>query len=164
MDNEISETALIAIENLILKCQNEARQTLKSLFQLTGKCLVYDPNYTYHDDDDGADQDMDEGGEDWGSDFYDDEQDDDDDTAWKVRKSSIKIIDAIIISCPVELKEYWAKYVELLSSRFNERDDNVKCNILETFQNLMKASVKIDESFYSDSSSMRMVKQRSYVE
>ena len=28
----------------------------------------------------------------------------------------------------------------------------------------MKASVKIDESFYSDSSSMRMVKQRSYVE
>ena len=55
-------------------------------------------------------------------------------------------------------KEYWAKYVELLSNRFNERDDNVKCNILETFQNLMKASVKIDESFYSDSNSIRMIK------
>ena len=40
-------------------------------------------------------------GEGWGSEFYDDEQDDDDDTAWKVRKSAIKIIDAIIISCPV---------------------------------------------------------------
>jgi len=39
--------------------------------------------------------------EDWGSDFYDDEQDDDDDTAWKVRKSAIKVIDAIIVSCPV---------------------------------------------------------------
>lgn len=101
IDNEIAETALNAIENLILKCQNEARQSLKSLFALTGKCLVYDPNYTYHEEDGAGDEDMDEGNEDWGSDFYDDEQDDDDDTAWKVRKSSIKIIDAVIISCPV---------------------------------------------------------------
>ena len=69
----------------------------------------------------------------WGSDFYDEEQDDDDDTAWKVRKSAIKIIDAIIVSCPLQLQEYYAKFVDLLSSRFIERDDNVKCDILETF-------------------------------
>ena len=69
----------------------------------------------------------------WDSDFYDDEQDDDDDTAWKVRKSAIKILDAIIVSCPVQMKEYWTMFVDLLSKRFIERDDNVKCEILETF-------------------------------
>lgn len=67
---------------------------------MTSKCLIYDPNYTYKDDDGDVDMDG-QDNEDWGSDFYDDEQDDDDDTAWKVRKSSIKVIDAIILSCPV---------------------------------------------------------------
>ena len=58
------------------------------------------------------DSNMDDGdGEGWGSEFYDDEQDDDDDTAWKVRKSAIKIIDAIIVSCPVQLKQVWSSYV-----------------------------------------------------
>ena len=99
--------------------------------------------------------------EDWGSDFYDDEQDDDDDTAWKVRKSAIKVIDAIIVSCPVQLKEYWSKFVKLLSNRFLERDDNVKCDILETFQNLMKASIKIDDSTSQDYE-LKMIKTRSY--
>jgi hypothetical protein len=64
---------------------------------------MYDPNYQYNDaEEEQMDSLMEDGeGEGWGSEFYDDEQDDDDDTAWKVRKSAIKIIDAIIISCPV---------------------------------------------------------------
>ena len=103
----------------------------------------------------------DDGQEDWGSDFYDDEQDDDDDTAWKVRKSAIKVIDAIIVSCPVQLKEYWSKFVKLLSGRFIERDDNVKCDILETFQNLMKASIKIDDST-NQGFDLALIKTRSY--
>jgi cullin-associated NEDD8-dissociated protein 1 len=100
IDNEIAETSLIAIENLILKCQSDASQHLKTIYETTSCCLLYDPNYTYKDDDEDQDMGNDEQ-EDWGSDFYDDEQDDDDDTAWKVRKSAIKVIDAIIVSCPV---------------------------------------------------------------
>ena len=75
-------------------------------------------------------EDEDEG---WGD--YDDEGDqvDADDTAWKVRKSTVKIIDAVTVSCPGFLKEYWFLYVDLLKSRFIERDDNVKCDILGTF-------------------------------
>jgi cullin-associated NEDD8-dissociated protein 1 len=95
--------------------------------------MLYDPNFHYNSD---AEQDadmQDEEEEGWGSDFYDDEQDDDDDTAWKVRKSTIKIIDAIIVSCPSQLSEFWNGFADLLSKRFIERDDNVKCEILETF-------------------------------
>jgi cullin-associated NEDD8-dissociated protein 1 len=104
LDNEICEAALNAIENLIRKCSNEAKQYIEMIFKLSSHCLVYDPNYNYTEDEDVPDEDMqDEEGEGWGSDFYDDEQDDDDDTAWKVRKSAIKIIDAIIVSCPLQL-------------------------------------------------------------
>jgi cullin-associated NEDD8-dissociated protein 1 len=134
IDNEISEAALIAIENLIRKCASEAKQSINSIFGISRHCLMYDPNYHYNDNDDEEMTDADDAdNEGWGSDFYDDEQDDDDDTAWKVRKSAVKIIDAMIVSCPVSLKEYWGQFADLLSSRFIERDDNVKVEILETF-------------------------------
>lgn len=85
----------------------------------------------------------DDGG--WGSDDFDEDLNDDDDTAWKVRKSSIKIIDALITSCQSELKEYWIQYIDLMSKRFNERDDNVKLDLLMTFQNLVKSAIVTDQ-------------------
>lgn len=86
----------------------------------------------------------DEENEGWGSDYYDEEPDDDDDTAWKVRKSAIKIFNAFIACCP--LTKYWRIIVEILSERFIERDDNVKCEILETFQLLIKTSLKVESN------------------
>jgi len=80
----------------------------------------------------GNDDDMDDEG--WGDDYDgEDEQIDADDTAWKVRKSAVKVIDAVIISCPAYLRDFWISYIQLLQSRFIERDDNVKCDILQTF-------------------------------
>lgn len=81
----------------------------------------------YDDEDDGA------GG--WGSDFEDDNvaNDDDDDTSWKVRRAAVKTIEAIIASRPELLKSLYDKYAKALVLRFKERDDNVKCNILEAF-------------------------------
>ena len=97
--------------------------------------MTYDPNYAYNDQDE--DDEMNGGDEDdgWGSDYIDDDQDDDDDTAWKVRKSSTKIIDAIISCCQSELqtKNLWLSFADQLSQRFIERDDNVKLDILKTF-------------------------------
>jgi len=57
IDNEISETSLIAIENLVLKCQNDASQHLKTIYATTSCCLTYDPNYTYKEDDEDEDMD-----------------------------------------------------------------------------------------------------------
>ena len=122
IDNEISEACLIAIESMVRKCPNEAKPTLNTIYKLTSERMTYDPNYHYNEDED--DQMMEDDAEDgWGSDYFDDDQDDDDDTAWKVRKSSIKIIDAVVTCCYADLQDDWFKYADLLSRRFMERDD-----------------------------------------
>ena len=113
--------------------------------------MTYDPNYHYNEDEDQDMQDdEDEGG--WGSDYFDDDQDDDDDTAWKVRKASIKIIDAVVTCCQSELNDYWLKYADLLSRRFIERDDNVKLDLLKTFQNLINTAIIKDNEYLNPNS------------
>ena len=83
----------------------------------------------------------DEGG--WGSEFEDDEgvQEDDDDTSWKVRRSAIKTIDSIISARPELLRTLYQRYAKSLVNRFKERDANVKCDVLITFQTLLKSTV-----------------------
>lgn len=88
-------------------------------------------------------QEDEDGGAGWGSDFEDENMgnEEDDDTSWKVRRGAIKTIEAIITSRPEMLKTLYSKYAKQLVSRFKERDDNVKCNVLETFQHLLKSTV-----------------------
>jgi len=103
--------------------------------------MSYDPNYTY---DDNADTQMEDEEQEagWGSDFEDENvgNEDDDDTSWKVRRSAIKTIEAIIASRPEMLKTLYVRFAKPLVGRFKERDDNVKCNILEAFQQLLKST------------------------
>ena len=104
--------------------------------------MSYDPNYTYDESGDAQMQDDDEEGG-WGSEFEDDNvaNEDDDDTSWKVRRGAIKAIEAIINSRPELLRILYQRYAKHLVNRFKERDDNVKCNILEAFQQLLKTTV-----------------------
>lgn len=144
IDNELAEASLLTIENLIRKCPDNAVPTLTGILKLTSEAITYDPNYNYAEDEDmQGDEDMDDEG--WDDYDGEDEQIDADDTAWKVRKSAVKVIDAVIVSCPGHLRDFWLQYIELLQGRFIERDDNVKCDILQTFQNLVKASVVVGQ-------------------
>jgi cullin-associated NEDD8-dissociated protein 1 len=73
--------------------------------------VTFDPNYNY--DVAGGDVDMeDEEGGGWGDEI--DEEDwgnaDDDDTSWKVRRASVKLIDAILNSRPDKLREIYRNY------------------------------------------------------
>lgn len=89
-------------------------------------------------------QDDDDGNGGWGSEFEDDNMaagEEDDDTSWKVRRGAIKTIEAIIVSRPEMLRTIYTRYAKQLVDRFKERDDNVKCNVLETFQHLLKSTV-----------------------
>ena len=50
---------------------------------------------------------------------WDDEDDygaqgDVEDTSWKVRKGGVRVVDAMIASCPESLKDYWTIYINLL--------------------------------------------------
>lgn len=110
IDNELAEASLLSIENMIRKCPDQAVPSLKSIFKLTSEAITYDPNYNYQEDDDMADEDQEDDG--WGDEYDgEDEQVDADDTAWKVRKSAVKVIDAVIIACPAYLRDFWLSYV-----------------------------------------------------
>ena len=97
-NNQLVQTALTAIENLILKCPQQAEDNLKGIYDMCTQCISYDPGYTYNDDEDANMDDEDYG--DWGDDD-DDAAMNDDSTAWKVRKGAVKVINSVIKSCPV---------------------------------------------------------------
>lgn len=138
IDNEIAEACLSTFESLVKKCPREIGPYLEKILELVFDLMGYDPNYTYDEASDAQMQDEDEdmGGGGWGSDFEDDNvaNEDDDDTSWKVRRSALKTIEAVIASRPELLKTLYLKYAKHLVTRFKERDDNVKCNVLEAFQ------------------------------
>ena len=139
--NELAEAGLYAIESLSKKAPREIDAFINQILQLAQTAVVFDPNYNY-DFGDGDDQGFDdeEGG--WPG-FEDEEMapDDDDDTSWKVRRAAVKLIEAITNSRPEMLREVYKVYARLLAERFKERDENVKCNILETFRVLLKSAV-----------------------
>lgn len=111
--------------------------------------LSFDPNYTYPPDDEDEKLGFeDEEGEGWGSDFEDENMgnEDDDDSSWKVRRASAKLIAGMFSARPDMLRDLYRKYGELLSSRFKERDVNVKCNILDTFHTVLKTAVHSEQN------------------
>lgn len=104
--------------------------------------VEYDPNYTYDDNEEMKNE---EEMEDWGSDFAEDEQEamhDDDDSSWKVRRSAVKIIDAIIKTRPEFVKTIVNSYSLRLVGRFKERIDDVKVDLLDAFCALLSNSVE----------------------
>lgn len=142
LDNELSEACLTTVHAIIRRCPREVSSYIPELFRNAIELVEYDPNYTYNDDEDMQE---DEAMEDWGSDFDDDEQEamhDDDDTSWKVRRSAIKIIDATIKTRPEFVKTIVSNYSVRLVNRFKERIDDVKCDLIDTFRDLLATSVE----------------------
>lgn len=79
-----------------------------------------------------------------------------------MRKSSVRIVDGLAVSCASSLKKFWVMYVDLLVERFSERDTNVKVDILQAFQNLIKASVYADSDLDTlDLGNISMMKKAS---
>lgn len=68
----------------------------------------------------------------------DDEYSDDDDMSWKVRRSSVKCLEAIISSRRDLLVELYGSVGPTLVSRFKEREENVKTDIFLAFVALLK--------------------------
>lgn len=67
---------------------------------------------------------------------------DDDDSSWKVRRGSIKIIQAIVKTRPEFIKSVVTQHQERLVDRFKERNDDVKVDLIDTYTELLAASVE----------------------
>ena len=143
MDHDIIELCLTTFENFLKRCPRDIVNFIPDIFQLAMGLISYDPNYSY------GEEVMEEEG--WGSDdddaFSDVAQDD---SSWKVRRSAVHVLEAVIKSRPETLSSMYVNLVDKLVERFVEREENVKLSIFSTFSALIK-SIIVGESSSSSS-------------
>lgn len=135
---ELRENILHAYESFAMRCPQEVSPFRDELLRTCMKFIEYDPNYNYDDSDD-------EEMEDYSDDDYSEGEysDDDDDTSWKVRRASVKVIRAFIISRPQFLGGFYGKCSSALIARFKEREDSVKLDIVNCYEDLLRATTVV---------------------
>ncbi|KAG7450909.1 ARM repeat-containing protein [Guyanagaster necrorhizus] len=132
-DDELREGCLQALEAIVLRCPNEATPYLSSFIQIGTQYIKYDPNYAEdNDDEDMADPDEDDEDEDVG-----DEYEDDEDQSYKIRRSSTKLLSALITTRPELLTAMYKDVSPVLISRFGDREDTVKLEVWATYAILL---------------------------
>ena len=166
MANELRESCFMGFESFVQKCPNQVEPHIDKIVQAAIAYMSYDPNYSYgidengdemdegsgdDDDDDYGYDDDDVYGEEEDDDFYDD---DDDDESWKVRRSAIRALTAIVEANRHDPGFLWLrpytvrrnKSVECVASalvaRFKEREENCRVGILETFAKLLEVTTE----------------------
>nr|XP_055072782.1 cullin-associated NEDD8-dissociated protein 2 [Misgurnus anguillicaudatus] len=136
-DDELREFCFQAFEAFVSRCPKEMSSHIQTIIKLCLKYITYDPNYNYDADDDQDDSMDVEDREDEDQDS-DDEYSDDDDMSWKVRRSSVKCLEAIVSSRRDLLVEFYGSVGPTLVSRFKEREENVKTDIFSAFVALLR--------------------------
>lgn len=138
-DDELREACIQAFETFMYRCPREITPYIQKIGDVALTFVKHDPNYTYDEEDEDMDKlsqmDVDgetEDEEDDGADYSDDE-----DLSWKVRRASAKCIEAMIVSRRSELVEYVRTIGPLLISRFKEREENVKWDVMHAYAALL---------------------------
>ena len=149
---EVREAGLVALEGFLASCSNAMRIFTNEAINLALQYVVYDPNTTNEEDD----EEMDgiEGGSDEepGADEVDEEEEedyeedaamsDDDDASWKVRRCAAKALYAIISTRSngdlLDNGILYDRIAPVLVSRFKEREENVRLEILTTLAFLIR--------------------------
>ncbi|KAF0545102.1 TATA-binding protein interacting [Gigaspora margarita] len=142
-DDELRENCLQALESFVLRCPTEITPNINTIIDLALVYLKYDPNYNSDDmadDDDDANMDEDEemATEDEEEEDDDEDYSDDDDISWKVRRSSSKLLASIIGTRHELLSQLYTNVAPALVSRFKEREESVRVDILQTFIVLLR--------------------------
>ncbi|KAM4612972.1 cullin-associated NEDD8-dissociated protein 2 [Polymixia lowei] len=135
-DDELREYCFQAFEAFIRRCPKEMSPHVATVTKLCLKYMTFDPNYNYDDDEEEEEDSMDiEDGLDQES---DDEYSDDDDMSWKVRRSSIKCLEALIATRQDLLLSFYSSICPALLTRFKEREENVRADIFAAFVTLLR--------------------------
>ncbi|KAG2206299.1 hypothetical protein INT47_007313 [Mucor saturninus] len=136
-DDELREICLQTLESFILRCPVDIAPSIQDIISLSLDFIKHDPNFV--EDDEDEDEAMDEDDEE--EDEYDDVadySDDDDDMSWKVRRSASKVLSAIIETRSDLLQQLYESVAPALISRFKEREESVRADILQTFITLLR--------------------------
>ena len=147
---ELREAALVALEGFLASCSHDMRAYTQESIDAALRYVKYDPNVANEDDEEmGGTQSVEE------DEFEDDEIDeededfeeedaisDDDDVSWKVRRCAAKVLYTIISTRGsgdlLEDGTLYLKIAPVLVSRFNEREENVRLEILATLGSLVR--------------------------
>ncbi|XP_014851808.1 PREDICTED: cullin-associated NEDD8-dissociated protein 1-like [Poecilia mexicana] len=134
-DDELREYCFQAFEAFIRKCPKEMSPHVATVTKLCMKFMTFDPNYNYDDNEEDEDS-MDI--EDGADEESDDEYSDDDDMSWKVRRSAIKCLEALISTRRDLLLSFYSSICPALLARFKEREENVKADVFAAFSTLLR--------------------------
>eukprot|EP00047_Mylnosiga_fluctuans_P004072 m.232562 g.232562 ORF g.232562 m.232562 type:complete len:1239 (+) comp12377_c0_seq1:72-3788(+) len=124
-DDELRETCLQALEALCKLANPELVSRIPKILELGISCLSYDPNYE-PDDEDAMSDDEDDG-----------EYSGDDDLSWKVRKAGALCLATAINSYPRLLLQFYDTVAPALITRFKEREEYARVEVLQTFTVLL---------------------------
>ncbi|XP_070701638.1 cullin-associated NEDD8-dissociated protein 2 [Pempheris klunzingeri] len=134
-DDELREYCFQAFEAFIRRCPKEMSPHVAMVTQLCLKFMTFDPNYNYDEEEDEEDSMETEDGLDEES---DDEYSDDDDLSWKVRRSSVRCLEALISTRRDLLVSFYASIGPALLARFKEREENVRADVFGAFSALLR--------------------------
>jgi cullin-associated NEDD8-dissociated protein 1 len=168
LQNEVRESCFNGFESFVLKSPKEVEPHLTKIVQAALAYMSYDPNYSYGDEeeeqvDDGDEDQYDDDDDEFEDD--DDDDDEDDDDSWKVRRSAIRALTAVVESKRHNPSLLWNKVYNVrrgksntvagaLVSRFKEREENCRVDVIDCFTKLLSvtvaANVNGNVSFASD--------------
>ncbi|KAF4551178.1 TIP20-like protein [Elsinoe fawcettii] len=135
---EVREAALVALDSFCAFCPQDMTSYAADSIDTGLRFLRYDPNYADDDEDMDADDE-----EDLDMDIDEDFEeetgfDDEDDISWKVRRCSAKLLHTVVGSrVPANDDVLYSKLAPALISRFNEREESVRLEILSTLASLV---------------------------
>ena len=146
--SELRETCLQGFESFVLRCPREITPHLAALTNISITFMKYDPNYCGDDDGDDDVDDEDDDDHEFSDDDYDDAgmEDEDDDTSWKVRRAAVKVITAVVASRPELLSDFYSCHAVELVGRFQEREENVRLDVIECFTCLVRTTALASNS------------------
>ncbi len=145
--DDVREAALVALDGFLSSCGAEMRPYTEETIAALLRFLKYDPNYNDDDDEEmgGTQPDEDDADEFDEDDEFEAEagfDDDDDDASWKVRRCAAKALYTLISTRGsgdlLDDGTLYAQVAPTLVQRFNEREENVRLEVISTVASLVR--------------------------
>ncbi|KAK0727873.1 armadillo-type protein [Lasiosphaeria miniovina] len=140
--SEVREAALVTLEAFLSACPIQMRPYTDISLEACLRYLKFDPNYAVNEDDDMDIEEDDEELEEDDEFEADGGFDDDDDASWKVRRCAAKALYTIISTRGsgdlLDSGVLYSKVAPALVKRFDEREENVRLEVLSALALLVR--------------------------